>query len=406
MKHSIEIQDVSKMYVLKHAARAQHRTLNDITPTSTTSEEFWALKDVSFNVAQGDVVGVIGGNGAGKSTLLKILSRITEPTTGQINIYGRLASLLEVGTGFHPELTGRENIYLNGAILGLRRTQIEQMFDEIVDFAGVEQFLDTPVKRYSSGMYVRLAFAVAAHLTSDIMIIDEVLAVGDYAFQKKCMGKIGSVATEQGRTVLFVSHNMAAVKGLCKNVVWLAKGRVHMVGQSDRVVDEYLRSATEVAVGALDLTGFLRPGYCSGSVFVKSIDFNHGSALCHGEPMHVSMVMDISAEVHGVSVGLGLNSMDGTRLLSFDSDLLKERVDLQPGNDVRVDLQIDKLHLQPGRYLLDVGARSGENHALDFIGSCYQLDVIPGPSTPAVIIRDGGGVRYPGEWHWSNHRFL
>jgi lipopolysaccharide transport system ATP-binding protein len=406
MKNSIEIQDVSKMYVLKHASSGQHKSLNDITPLSTTSEEFWALKDVSFNVAQGDVVGVIGGNGAGKSTLLKILSRITEPTTGHIHIYGRLASLLEVGTGFHPELTGRENIYLNGAILGLRRTQIEQMFDEIVDFAGVEQFLDTPVKRYSSGMYVRLAFAVAAHLTSDIMIIDEVLAVGDYAFQKKCMGKIGSVATEQGRTVLFVSHNMAAVKGLCKNVVWLSKGRVHMIGPSDRVVDEYLRSATEVAIGALDLSGFQRPSYCSGAIKINSIDFNHGAPLCHGEPLHVSLILDVLSEAHGVSVGFGLNSMDGTRLISFDSDLLTERVDLQPGKEVRVDIQVDKLHLQPGRYLLDVGARSGENHALDYIGGCYQVDVIPGPQTPAVIIRDGGGVRYPAEWHWSNHRFL
>jgi lipopolysaccharide transport system ATP-binding protein len=201
-------------------------------------EEFWALKDVSFEIKQGDRVGIIGRNGAGKSTLLKILSRITEPTKGSIRINGRVASLLEVGTGFHPELTGRENIYLNGAILGMSKIEIKKKFDEIVAFAEVERFLDTPVKRYSSGMYVRLAFAVAAHLEPEILVVDEVLAVGDSAFQKKCLGKMDDVA-KQGRTVFFVSHNMASIRSLCKVGYWFEKGSLRESGLVDEIVDIY-----------------------------------------------------------------------------------------------------------------------------------------------------------------------
>ena len=207
------------------------------------SEEFWALKDVSFEVKEGEVVGIIGRNGAGKSTLLKILSRITEPTEGRVRIRGRVASLLEVGTGFHPELTGRENIYVNGAILGMTRREISAKFDEIVAFAETEKFLDTPVKRYSSGMYVRLAFAVAAHLEPEILIVDEVLAVGDVAFQRKCLGKMGDVS-QNGRTVLFVSHNMQAIRSLCKKAIWLQNGQVYGMGDSTTIVEDYLRANT------------------------------------------------------------------------------------------------------------------------------------------------------------------
>ncbi|MGL4375671.1 MAG: ABC transporter ATP-binding protein, partial [Microcoleaceae cyanobacterium] len=207
-----------------------------------TSEEFWALKDVSFEIKKGDCIGIIGRNGAGKSTLLKILSRITEPTTGQITINGRVASLLEVGTGFHPELTGRENVYLNGAILGMSKTEIEKKFDEIVEFAEVEKFLDTPVKRYSSGMYVRLAFAVAAHLEPEILIVDEVLAVGDIQFQKKCLGKMQNVSQGEGRTVLFVSHNMDAIQRLCSHSILFQKGHLADYGKTNEVVTRYLSS--------------------------------------------------------------------------------------------------------------------------------------------------------------------
>ncbi|MEX0774374.1 MAG: ABC transporter ATP-binding protein [Phycisphaeraceae bacterium] len=210
------------------------------------ARDFWALQDVSFDVARGEVVGIIGHNGAGKSTLLKLLSRITDPTTGQAIIHGRVGSLLEVGTGFHPELTGRENIYLNGAILGMSRHDVRRQFDRIVEFAEVEKFLDTPVKRYSSGMYVRLAFAVAAHLEPDILIVDEVLAVGDAAFQRKCLGRMGEAARE-GRTVLFVSHNMTAVKALCQRAVLLQAGRITAQGDTNQVIQHYLQQGAEMA---------------------------------------------------------------------------------------------------------------------------------------------------------------
>ena len=256
----IKVENLSKRYVIGHQRQERYCTLRDTIANGTKSlkqrffnpsqklddpahEEFWALKDVSFEIKQGDRVGIIGRNGAGKSTLLKILSRITEPTSGKISIKGRVASLLEVGTGFHPELTGRENIFLNGAILGMSRAEINKKFDEIVDFAEVEKFLDTPVKHYSSGMYVRLAFAVAAHLEPEILIVDEVLAVGDAAFQKKCLGKMEDVAEKEGRTVLFVSHNMTAIKKLCPRVVLLQNGSLKADGLCHLITSEYLRSS-------------------------------------------------------------------------------------------------------------------------------------------------------------------
>lgn len=232
------IAEKTKKFFRGNGNRSQPSTL-DSQPA--TREDFWALKDVSFDVKRGEVLGIIGRNGAGKTTLLKILSRITEPTEGRVRIRGRVASLLEVGTGFHPELTGRENIYLNGAILGMTRAEIKKKFDEIVAFAETEKFLDTPVKRYSSGMYVRLAFAVAAHLEPEILVVDEVLAVGDAEFQKKCLGKMESVATREGRTVLFVSHNMETIRALCTNAINLDKGRIRASGTVAEVIDDYLR---------------------------------------------------------------------------------------------------------------------------------------------------------------------
>lgn len=207
------------------------------------SDIVWSLRDINFEINQGDAVGIIGKNGAGKSTLLKLLSRVTNPTDGIIKVKGRIASLLEVGTGFHPELTGRENIYLNGAILGMRKNEIKRKLDEIIEFSGVERYIDTPVKRYSSGMYVRLAFAVAAHLESEILIVDEVLAVGDAEFQKKCLGKMQDISSGEGRTVLFVSHNMSAVSRLCQKGILISKGMVHMTGEADAVIEEYLKTA-------------------------------------------------------------------------------------------------------------------------------------------------------------------
>jgi len=261
----VEIKNLGKKYIISHQRQGKERytALRDVMADGAKKlvretysnlskkearviepkkEEFWALRNIDLDIQKGERVGVIGRNGAGKSTLLKILSRITEPTEGYARIKGRVSSLLEVGTGFHPELTGRENIYLNGAVLGMKKSEIESKYDEIVSFAGVERFLDTPVKRYSSGMQVRLAFAVAAHLEPEILLIDEVLAVGDIEFQKKCLGKMDEVSREEGRTVLFVSHNMSAITQLCKKVVLLEDGKIKQIGEPDITVSKYLNS--------------------------------------------------------------------------------------------------------------------------------------------------------------------
>jgi lipopolysaccharide transport system ATP-binding protein len=253
----IKVEGLSKKYNLQHRTKNVDdslvgafaggiKNLFSSTNSTSTNEEFWALKDVSFEVNKGDRVGIIGRNGAGKSTLLKLLSRIVKPTSGQIEYLGRMASLLEVGTGFHGDLTGRENIYLNGSILGMHKHEIDSKFDEIVAFSEVEQFLDTPVKRYSSGMYVRLAFAVAAHLEPEILIVDEVLAVGDAAFQKKCLGKMQDVSSKEGRTILFVSHNMQAVQKLCNQGLFLEKGKLTETGNIEKIIGKYLQSSEAV----------------------------------------------------------------------------------------------------------------------------------------------------------------
>lgn len=252
----IKVEGLGKKYIISHERGERYTALRDVisrktkniikrtTAQAPSKEEFWALKDLNFEIKAGDAVGIIGRNGAGKSTLLKILSRITEPTHGRIEINGRVASLLEVGTGFHPELTGRENIFLNGAILGMSRAEIKRKFDEIVDFSGVEKFLDTPVKRFSSGMYVRLAFAVAAHLEPEILVVDEVLAVGDAEFQKKCLGKMDEVSRKDGRTVLFVSHNMAAISNLCGSICLLNSGRIEYVGSVGEGIQQYMKNSS------------------------------------------------------------------------------------------------------------------------------------------------------------------
>lgn len=243
---AISAKNIAKKYLLgSQASGSLRETFSGLLNSREGQKEFWALKDIDFEINQGDLVGIVGNNGAGKSTLLKILSRITPPTTGRIEINGRIASLLEVGTGFHPELTGRQNIFLNGAILGMKKPEIKSKLDEIIAFSGIEEFIDTPVKRYSSGMYVRLAFAVAAHLEPEILIIDEVLAVGDSEFQRKCIGKMESVSQGQGRTVLFVSHNMAIIQSLCQKGIYLKNGRIAATGDIRSVVQEYVAGSSE-----------------------------------------------------------------------------------------------------------------------------------------------------------------
>ena len=295
--------------------------INEGAGEASVEKYVWALQNITFDVEEGEVLGIIGKNGAGKSTLLKILSKVTTPTTGQVKLRGRIASLLEVGTGFHPELTGRENIYLNGAILGMTRSEIRRKFDEIVSFSGVEKYIDTPVKRYSSGMYVRLAFAVAAHLEPEILIVDEVLAVGDAEFQKKCLGKMKDVSG-QGRTVLFVSHNMTAIKSLCRQAVLLSQGQVYAMGDANAIVDEYLKLNTLPAKRSML---FSQPGTAPGN---ESIRIFKASVT----PEKIGLLTDI--EVH-----LGLwNLQDEPELkIAFDLYNINEQVVFGTATDLKIE---------------------------------------------------------------------
>ncbi|MEY2878512.1 MAG: hypothetical protein RLZZ15_892 [Verrucomicrobiota bacterium] len=319
--------------------------------------EFWALRDVSFDVQRGEVVGIIGRNGAGKSTLLKILSEITEPTSGEIRLRGQVASLLEVGTGFHPELSGRENIYLNGATLGMRRAEITRKFDEIVAFAEVEKFLDTPVKRYSSGMYVRLAFAVAAHLEPEILIIDEVLAVGDHAFQQKCLGKMQDVARTEGRTVLFVSHNMAAVSRLCHRAVHLAGGGVAAVGPAAEVVSAYLAKATE-ARGA-----WTRPADAirRGKVTFSAARVRDAAGVAIGVVPHSDgFAVELECQEHATTapwlLRVSIYDAHGHELLAAEDTAAAAARGVQPGRTVRARCVFPPGLLKPGTYTVGVSA--------------------------------------------------
>uniref|UniRef100_B8HNB2 ABC transporter related n=1 Tax=Cyanothece sp. (strain PCC 7425 / ATCC 29141) TaxID=395961 RepID=B8HNB2_CYAP4 len=330
----IQVENLSKKYIISHQRKDRYVALRDVITQGVTSlgrkliqagkphldpslEEFWALKDVAFEVKQGDRIGIIGRNGAGKSTLLKILSRIVEPTKGKIQVKGRVASLLEVGTGFHPELTGRENIFLNGAILGMGKVEISRKFDEIVAFAEVEKFLDTPVKRYSSGMYVRLAFAVAAHLEPEILIVDEVLAVGDAQFQKKCLGKMDDVAVKEGRTVLFVSHNMGAILSLTNKCILLKSGSVDLIGRSEDCIDRYLtttyqsgrqwRSSTKKS-SPMQILEYKVLGE-DGSID-QDLDVRKGTII--------RITYQVKKPLRGAVLAVNIHANDGTHLISLE----------------------------------------------------------------------------------------
>ncbi len=307
---------------LADAASAPFRRIHSLLKranvrTPERSNTIWALKDVSFEVQRGEVIGIIGRNGAGKSTLLKVLSRITEPTEGYAELHGRVGTLLEVGTGFHPELTGGENIYLNGTILGMKRTEIERKFDEIVDFAEVERFIDTPVKHYSSGMYLRLAFAVAAHLDPEILIVDEVLAVGDAQFQKKCLGKMEDVAN-QGRTVLFVSHNMAAVRTLCTQTVLLRNGSVAGIGPTDQIIAQYLASsAAELSPHVtLPHSGPGMPGEAIG-LQLLAMDGTPSAEFRLGEPWCITLEFDLNTPLDQVVAAVGITTIDSFPVITY-----------------------------------------------------------------------------------------
>ena len=329
--------------------------VHDSPSTNQNSQSIWALKDVSFDVKRGEVIGIIGPNGAGKSTLLKILSCITEPTEGEARIHGRAGSLLEVGMGFHPELTGRENIYLNGAILGMKKNEIERKFDEIVAFAEVEKFLDTAVKHYSSGMYMRLAFSVAAHLEPEILLVDEVLAVGDIAFQKKCLGKMGHVA-KQGRTVLFVSHNMRAVRQLCQRAIWLNDGKIAADGQSEEVVEKYLRGVSSETSG--DMLSLIRqlpedPVFCLEGISLTQDHLPVEQVLNH-RPLEIAISYRVSQRTTGLRVFFDLYDSDGVLLLRSFHDEQSEGVPVvEPGHYVSTAI-IPEDFLAPTDYEIQV----------------------------------------------------
>lgn len=351
----ITVEALSKRYVLGSNAGsgARYRTLREeITATLTApfrrrarnaapavagktdgEGEFWALRDVSFEIGRGEVVGIIGRNGAGKSTLLKILSRITEPTAGKIALKGRVASLLEVGTGFHPELTGRENIFLNGAILGMHRSEIKAKFDEIVAFAEVERFLDTPVKRYSSGMYVRLAFAVAAHLEPEILVVDEVLAVGDIEFQKKCLGKMNEVASQGGRTVLFVSHNMGAVRSLCSTGILMRQGKIVLHSNMAEVVDVYLKSV-ESRSAAIEWEVTSAPSASHihyRRAFVLNANGEQAVDIDSAEPFDLCLEYEVLIATPNLRTGFFMQSVDGIILCGSNDEDLQAGRTVQPG---------------------------------------------------------------------------
>lgn len=353
---AIKVEGLGKQYIIGHQKKGDlMNSFSDnwkrLFQRGKIKESFWALKDLNFEIKKGEAVGIIGRNGAGKSTLLKILSRITEPTTGRFEINGRVSSLLEVGTGFHPELTGRENIYLNGTILGMKRREIKQKFDEIIDFSGVEKFLDTPVKHYSSGMKVRLAFSVAAHLEPEILIIDEVLAVGDAEFQKKCLGKMDEVSKGEGRTVIFVSHDMQAVSTLTHKSILLAQGKKMVVGPTKSTISQYLKLKSEenLVYQNLDSKGLEKP-------FIKSVKIEtseESNTHIHGNPIKIEFLIVNNKSIRGASLSFQvLNEFDIPimHLWVFDSE---QEMCRTPGEHL-ITCEIPKLRLYMGSYTLRV----------------------------------------------------
>lgn len=367
-KPIIEINGLGKKYTIRHH-RGGYITLRDIltniikNPFSFAKkkakeiagidikENFWALKNVSFNIKQGEVVGIIGRNGAGKSTLLKILTGITPPTEGEVKMYGKVASLLEVGTGFHPELTGRENVFLNGAILGMTKKEIIKKFDEIVEFAGIDKFLDTPVKYYSSGMYVRLAFSVAAHMEPDILLVDEVLAVGDAEFQKKCLGKMEEVTKKNGRTILFVSHNMGAIQNLCKKTILIEKGKIKMYGETSKVIDFYLNKGDLNSISEFKINKRKEAHVSRISILDK--DYKPSARIPVSETFSIKLDYDVTQEIDGVTISFLFYSNGELLLISSDSDSTGKMEKYKPGSYESV-INIPSFLFNVGIYFFDV----------------------------------------------------
>jgi lipopolysaccharide transport system ATP-binding protein len=374
----IRVENLGKKYILGHQKQERYKSLRDTIANRSksfgrkllkpfdkqspqqTAEEFWALKDVSFEIKQGDRVGILGRNGAGKSTLLKVLSRITDPTCGRISIKGRVASLLEVGTGFHPELTGRENIFLNGAILGMSKLEIKKKFDEIVSFAEVEKFLDTPVKRYSSGMYVRLAFAVAAHLEPEILVVDEVLAVGDAQFQQKCLGKMEEVGKE-GRTVLFVSHNMGTITQLCTRGIYLISGEVAYTGDVNSVVSKYLMGG-DVNKTKIKLVKNEEEIRKNKTFFYTTITITDHEKIESSEidvryPFYLNLEYEVTEPIRNLELTVRIYTSDGRPVITTcQSDCSPESLDIREIGIYQASIKLPAMFLMPGSYMVSVSA--------------------------------------------------
>lgn len=406
----ISVESLSKEYVISH--RPSYGTLRDSLTDLVSkpfrkhdprkdSEQFWALKDVNFSVKPGERIGIIGRNGAGKSTLLKVLSQITPPSSGSVTLRGRVASLLEVGTGFHPELTGRENVFLNGAILGMKQSEIKKKFDDIVTFAEVEKFLDTPVKRYSSGMYVRLAFAVAAHLDSDILLVDEVLSVGDAEFQNKCLGKIESVS-KQGRTILFISHNMASVSQVCERTILFTKGVVVEDGETSKVISSYLhglnKSGSTVDLTATrfrmnsDVPTYLR----FKAITIKNSQGQPTDTISYQEPFSLEISVLVEEEAVDTRLGFALNSPLGFPLYNSFQIESKLPNKIPPGEHTYVATIPN--NLSPGLYEVGLGALG--KGVYDLIPSAIQFNVLSVGKDQSLRWENykGGVIHQPIKW--------
>ena len=410
----IRVENLSKEYVigaradptltfretLMELAQAPWRRFRRLSGEVVAAERYWALDDISFEVPQGQITGIIGRNGAGKSTLLKILSRITEPTRGRAVLRGRVSSLLEVGTGFHPELTGRENIQLNGAILGMSRREIQSKFDDIVEFAEITTFLDTPVKRYSSGMYVRLAFSVAAHLSSEVLLVDEILAVGDARFQAKCIAHLESLSGH-GRTVLFVSHNMGVVSALCERCLLLDAGRLQTYDTTERAIALYngLRESDLV----VSIEPRMRTGG-NGAIAFTSCAITDGDgkagAIFHvGDDIRLAFELNASA-THSADFWVLVSSASGAPLLNYhkvDSD----RIRVDPGAH-RLVFTMRAPGLLPGRYVVSAGAVSEGHELLESVEGCQSFEILPAFADGRACQHRKGVLTLPGEWHWDD----
>ena len=359
------------------------------------SEYVWALKDINFEINRGEIWGVVGKNGAGKSTLLKLLSRITSPTTGVIKINGKMASLLEVGTGFHGELTGRENVFLNGAILGMKRKEIASKMDEIIAFAGVEKYIDTPVKRYSSGMFVRLAFAVAAHLDTDILILDEVLAVGDASFQRKCLGKMNDAATNQGKTVLFVSHNLSQIQGLCKKGMLLENGQLKMTGDINKIISEYVLGSQQSK--SIDITQLPRMGPKSLDFNIRKITFtNDVTTIYEDDTISFDIEFECKNTMQELVLGFSIKDTLDTHLIECRSTSSIPIINIDKTGIYTITVTL-KPNLSAGVYVLNIGARN-VNGSLEYVPSVTNIEILPSGEYEEWNKPSAGIVKTPSNW--------